>query len=420
MMARARRCLLLGALFLASRSAVAESAADVERAKQSFKAGAAAYAAGEYLAAIQALDAAYALTPLPAIAFSLAQAERKQYFVLHDRHHLERAIRLFRSYVEEVPSGGRRADALDALSQLEPLAAVGQERKNGEERGPAVRAEAPRSTRLVITSDTPRARLSLDGSLPLPSPLIREVEPGKHQVLVEAAGFYSVQRELTAASGELTAASIPLREKPSNLVLWTADDAEIYLDGVFVTEGGEGVSIKLASGFHDLAVARKGHEVASRQLVLERGGTQSLRVALEPTRLRIASQVLFISGGAALSAGLLLSALAIRAENRTEDFLARRKQENITDPDLVSYRAAVGNRDRYRAAAAISVASSVALFVTGIFLHELDQPTPQQLLRRTRGPSRRPGANDKAALGLELLPVLAPGNYGGALIQGAF
>jgi len=57
----------------------------VERAKASFKAGAAAYAAGEYLAAIQALDAAYSQTPIPAIAFSLAQAERKQYFVAHER-----------------------------------------------------------------------------------------------------------------------------------------------------------------------------------------------------------------------------------------------------------------------------------------------------------------------------------------------
>ena len=104
-----------------SGRAMAQDAAEVERAKESFKAGAAAYAAGEYLAAIQALDAAYTLTPLPAIAFSLAQAERKQYFVEHQREHLERAILLFRRYVEQVPSGGRRADALEALSQLEPL-----------------------------------------------------------------------------------------------------------------------------------------------------------------------------------------------------------------------------------------------------------------------------------------------------------
>ena len=59
-------------------------------ARQYFDAGAAAYAAGDYQAAIQAFDAAYALKPLPEIAFSLAQAERRQYFASHDAAHLDR------------------------------------------------------------------------------------------------------------------------------------------------------------------------------------------------------------------------------------------------------------------------------------------------------------------------------------------
>src|SRR6185503_10719588 len=105
----------------------------------------------------------------------------------------------------------------------------------------------------------------------------------------------------------------------------------------FVSEGGQGLTLKIASGFHDLAVAQKGHRVASRQLRLERGAAQNLRIVLEPTRLRVASQVLFISGGAALSAGLVLSALAIRAENRSEEFLGRRARQNVTSPELVSY-----------------------------------------------------------------------------------
>ena len=62
---------------------------EIERAKASFRAGANAYAAGDYPAAIQALEAAYELTPLPAIAFSLAQAERKQYGKTRRREHLE-------------------------------------------------------------------------------------------------------------------------------------------------------------------------------------------------------------------------------------------------------------------------------------------------------------------------------------------
>jgi hypothetical protein len=415
---KSKLCLSLFLLSFSTRAA-AQDPAELQRAKESFKAGAAAYAAGEYLAAIQALESAYALTPLPAIAFSLAQAERKQYFVGHEREHLDRAISLYRRYIEQVQSGGRRADALDALSQLEPLVAL----QDSRSKVPATAApiESQRSTRLVITSETPRARLSLDGSAPSPSPLIREVEPGRHHVVVEAPGFYPVRRELTAASGELTAATIPLREKPSTLALWTADDADIYLDGAFVTQGGQGVLLHLSSGFHDLAVAQKGHRVASRQLRLERGKSESLRFVLEPTGLRIASQGLFIGSGAAMSAGLVLSALAIRAENRTEDFLARRARQNVTTEELASYEGAIANRNRYRTAATVSVASSVGLFITALFLHELDEPRPQQLLRRTRGPKQRVTPTpDKTSARLELLPTWEPGSYGGALVQGAF
>jgi hypothetical protein len=189
---RLGRTPLIVASFLCFSGTASAQADAVERAKTSFKAGATAYAAGEYLAAIQALDAAYALTPIPAIAFSLAQAERRQYFVAHERAHLDRAVMLFRRYVDQVPSGGRRADALDALSQLEPLAATLP--SSGTPAAPAESNDV-RRTRLMITSEAPGASISIDGGPPAPSPLIREVSPGKHQVEVTAEGFYPDRRE---------------------------------------------------------------------------------------------------------------------------------------------------------------------------------------------------------------------------------
>jgi tetratricopeptide (TPR) repeat protein len=154
---RVRTLFAVVGLLHISATALAQSD-EVERAKASFKAGATAYAAGEYLAAIQALDAAYALTPIPAIAFSLAQAERRQYFVAHEREHLERAVLLFRRYVEQVPTGGRRADALDALSQLEPLAALPP---SGPATPTATDVDAIRRTRLMITSEAFRSTAGL-------------------------------------------------------------------------------------------------------------------------------------------------------------------------------------------------------------------------------------------------------------------
>jgi tetratricopeptide (TPR) repeat protein len=376
----------LGVLLFAlwPAAAAAQKPADVERAKESFNAGATAYAAGEYLAAIQALDTAYALTPLPAIAFSLAQAERKQYFVLHERHHLDRAITLFRKYLDEVPTGGRRTDAVDALSQLEPLAAL---QASSSAAPPA--SETVRGTRLLITSDAPGALVSVDGGPPAPSPFIREVEPGPHRVEVKAEGFYSTERELTAVAGELMPTAVPLREQPSTMVVWTAADAELYVNGSFVRQGGDGVTLQLPSGTHRLDVAKKGHRISSDVLELERGQTQTLHVTLLPTSQRKASHVLFISGGAALGAGLLLGGLALRAENSARHFLERQGQENVSSADLSAYHEDVTDRGRYRTAAAIALASSVGLFLTGLLLHELDLPNLQELHRPPRPTTAR-------------------------------
>jgi tetratricopeptide (TPR) repeat protein len=411
----------LGLLFgmgLHALPALADPPSDLERAKQSFKAGATAYAAGDYLAAIQALDAAYQLTPLPAIAFSLGQAERKQYFVDHGRAHLDRAISLFRKYVELSPVGSRRADALDALSQLEPLAAT-----EASAAAPAVpRAEEPvRRTRLLITSDAPGARLALDGAPAVASPLIREVLPGKHRVLVEALGFFASQRDVTAVAGELILAPVPLRERPSTLGIWTAADAEIYVDGAFLSQGGKGVLLELASGKHRLAVGQKGHGVALRELTLERGQAQAVRIELEPTAQRISADALFIGGGAALGASLVFSALTVRSEGQAEAFLGRRAHGNVSSAELYGYNASLSDRNRYRIGTAVCLAAAAGFWITGLFLHELDQPNPQTLYR-TAPPSgaRLPPPTPPARrFPVQVAPSLSANGFG-ALLGGVF
>lgn len=408
-----KRCLILCTLLPAL--ARAQTPADIERAKEAFRAGAAAYAAGEFLAAIQALETAYQLTPKPAIAFSLAQAERRQYFVAHEREHLLRAIELFRRYVEQVPSGGRRADALDALSQLEPLAAAKQATPAAEQRA---ENNPVRRTRLLITSDAVGARLSLDGGPPRPSPLIAEVTPGKHRVSVDAQGYYPRERELLAVAGELVLAEVPLREQPSTLVVSTPDDAEVYIDGRFADQGGPHVTLQLRSGRHKIVVGQKGRRVWSRVVELERGKLHFVRVTLEQTGQRTAALALFISGGAALGGGIVLSAFAVRAEGRAQEFLGRRAGQNVSGGDLDDYHDAIEDRNRFRLASIVSLASAGGLFVTGAFLHELDYPNPRELYR----PSFEPEADRDTARvseSLRVLPVLGSDGFGG-VVRGRF
>jgi hypothetical protein len=357
--------------------------ADVARAKESFRAGAAAYAAGQYAAAIVALEAAYELAPLPAIAFSLGQAERRQYFVDRRPEHLLRSIELFRRYVQQVQSGGRRSDALEALSQLEPLSVPFSDKSAV---APAPTSTAL-STRVMVVSEAPGALISIDGAEPQSSPLIREVSAGKHRVSVAAPGFQNAEREVLALSGELMPISVPLAELPSTVSVSAPDDAEIYVDGAFVSPGGENVILQVKSGRHRVSVAEVGHEVSSRVLDLERGGRQSVRFDLEPTTQRFASHGLLIGGAAVLGAGALLGALAIQSENEAQAFLERRADRNASTAELVRYNADVTRRNRYRLLAGASFATSVGLVVTGLFLHELDMPGPEELNRGGLGVS---------------------------------
>ena len=368
------------------------SAGDVERAKESFRVGAAAYSAGEYLAAISALDSAYALAPLPAIAFSLAQAERRQYFVDRQLEHLVRSVALFRRYLEQVSSGGRRADALDALAQLEPLVA-------SQQVAPQATARPP-STRLLVIAEASGARVWIDDD-ELIGAMIREVTPGKHRVVVRAPGYHDAERAVMAVAGELIPVSMVLAELPGTLEVQAPTAAEIYIDGAFASLGGN-VSLHVASGKHRISVSQNGHRMTTREVDMPRGGRQQVHIELEPTAQRMTSHVLLIGGAVALGAGTFLSVLAVESEDAAQDFLARQDRENVSTAELVRYQADVERRNRYRLMAGVNFAASLGLLVTGLFLHELDQPRAEELNRN-----------------VELEADIAPGHLG-ARLQGAF
>lgn len=405
------------ALLCASPAAFAQNPSERERAKASFKAGANAYAAGDYLAAIQALEAAYQLTPLPAIAFSLAQAERKQYAVTKQRSHLERAVELFQIYVQREPNGARVADASLALAELRPQLAAPP---SPAPPLPTPQTESPeRPTRVMIVADVPGARVALDGHVVGPTPLIREVSPGKHRARVSAPGYLDVERDVTAVAGELILSEVRLPERPTFLYVWAPDGSDIYVDGVYVTPGGPLATIPLATGVHQLAVSKPGKVLVRRDFRLQRGQTHTEYVTLEDTTQRTLSRALFIGSGVALGAGVVLSAFAIRSENKAEDFLNSRDPDVhgsvrpdrfATSPaDLAAYNAALSERVRFRTAAAIGIASSVGMFITGLFLHEMDRPNVSAPPRRDRDSNR-----DSARFSIE--PAVGTGDPGASLL----
>ncbi len=381
------RWLLAGMLSVLSPALAFAQGRDVDRAKEYFRAGAAAYAAGDYLAAIQALESAYAITPLPAIAFSLAQAERRQYFASREPARLRRAIELFRLYLEQVKSGGRRADATDALAQLEMLAVTGGKRSG--ETGVLARQESAK-TRLMVSCEAPKATISLDGAKPVPSPLIAEVKPGKHTLTVSAPGFFTDTRSASAIAGSLVPVEVRLRERPAIIFVRGQSDADLYVDGSFAGRIGSGRRLELASGSHLVSVAKNGRKVVRVETELGPGETRTVAAKLEWTGERRASMALFVTSAAAFGGGMFLSALAIREENRAEGILGRRTSSNISPADLADYEDAIRVRGQFRAAAVASFAASAGALVTGAVLYAFDKPDLKEVLPQRSNDRKRP------------------------------
>ncbi|HEX6277616.1 MAG TPA: PEGA domain-containing protein, partial [Polyangiaceae bacterium] len=334
-----RLCALGLAVSLAAlpRAAKAE---DVETSKTLFKAGAAAYTAGDYLAAIQALEAAYRLTPLPAIAFSLAQAERRQFFASRKTTHLTRAIELYRLYLTQVPSGGRRADAVDALGQLEPLALAAPRAPDAEGGAEPSRRESEK-TRLMVTSEAPRATVSLDGAGPVPAPLIVEVAPGEHAVSVNAPGFFGSERRVSAIAGALVPLDVTLEERPALVIVEPSGPVDLYVDGSYVGRVQMGARVELAAGAHELVFARKGRRLEQRTLELERGATVRVPVELHWTAQRMTAVSLLAVSGAAMLGGLGFTGLAVDRERAAQDLLDEREAGPWSEAELDAYDDAI-------------------------------------------------------------------------------
>ncbi len=378
---------------------------DLEHAKRSFHAGAAAYAAGEYLAAIQAFEASYALTPFPAIAFSLAQAERRQYFVDHDTRHLARAIELFRRYLDQDPQGSRRGDAVEAISQLEPIMLL-QADATEQKRTP----EEARATRILVSTNTP-ARIAVDGGPSVPSPLIAEVTPGEHVISLEADGYHSVERSVIAVEGALVPVELALVEQPSTLLVQSDQDADFYLDGTLVGRNQNRLSLNRKAGRHRLIVSANGYAPHAVDVSLRRGRSTSVRVALRATKQRAVSRALFVAGGAGFVAGGVLGVLAWNSESDAREFLTKRREGNVSAKELTVYKEHVSERDAYRTAAFSSIGASALLVTTAWVLFELDEPRVEQYWEPAREtPDAEPknsaplweigGAPDGAELGL--------------------
>jgi hypothetical protein len=393
---------------VAPAAAAGDDAAQIEQAKMLFNAGAQAYEAGRFATAVQAFQQAYAIAPRPAILFSMAQAERKSYYVDKRPQDLRNAIAHYHTYLDQVPTGGRRGDAADALAELEPIAA----RLSPAEGSAAQAPPAEQKTRIMVTSQTGGAKAALDGGAPEDVPLIEEVTPGKHHVRVWADGYFDEERDALAAQGSLAAIDVPLREKPALLSVALDTKASIAVDGRLVATTPLAQPLELPSGTHVVAITKNGYKAFSREVTLAHGGSTRIDAKLEQSGQRTATWIVLGTAGAAAIAGGVFTGLAFVEQSNAQSVVDAKNRGPIMASDLASYNSDVSARDRWRTVAIASFGGAAGLLLVGGVLYFFDQPHVEAGPPPSESPRPAP---KKEPTEIGVLPWIAPTGAGAAL-----
>ncbi|MFT3772199.1 MAG: PEGA domain-containing protein [Minicystis sp.] len=402
------------AVLLAALPAAAQDA--TEQAKVMFNAGAQAYEAGKYPAAVQAFTEAYRLSPRPGILFSIAQAYRRQYTADKQPVNLRAAIKHYRDYVAKVEQGGRRADAVQALSELEPMA---------ERLGAAGEAAAPPpvakpQTQLMVSAQTKEALIALDGGKPVEAPLIAEVKPGKHRIHVEAPGFFPEDREVQAADGGVVALDISMREKPGLLTVVARDGTDVSIDGRVAATTPLARPIEVAPGRHFVALTKRGYKAITEDVDIGRGETKRVDGHLEMTGQRVGAYVLMGIGAAAVVSGGVLAGLAVREQRAAQTLDEKRlKTGALTLVDFADYQRHVRTRDDLRRAGGVALGGGVVLGATAVMLAVFDQPVINGARRDAASRPGAPAPVKDRPMEISAAPILLPGFYG-ASFTGSF
>ncbi len=399
------KSLVIAILVLSVSSAEADRAA----ALRYFRAGEKAYRAQSFAASAQSFYQAFQELPLPEIAFSAAQAYRRQYRVENKREYVERSVEMYRFYLDKVKTGGRIGDAADSLGEMESeLAKLGGMQK------PAVAVEltqlgvlvnlvgATTATSMTEIEDTRAAApaitvtATLDGKAVEPDKMV-DVEPGDHVFHVEAKGYAPADKKGRAIKGRSDFVEVELQPLPAHVAITTEPGARISIDG-----RGIGVApvapIELASGRHVLTVVRRGRQPISHEIVVVQGDTYRIDQALSPTTQRRAVKWV------ALGAGVLgvvtgVSAIAAAIEDgNASDKLAQLRMGSQDASVLADYRRSQDRRDQLVTGTWFAGGAALAVGTVALVMFYADTPSAE---------------------GVRVTPLMSA-NSGGASVIGRF
>ena len=379
------------ALILVAALATRAAADDPKAAERYFRAGEKAYKAQNFGAAANLFESAYKELPLPEIAFSAAQAYRRQYRVEPKPEYVKRAVELYGVYLDKVKTGGRVGVAADSYGEMKreldrlgisagPSRPVVTEEKTQLGINPELEGEAG-ARGMTEVGDLPDASAAkiittIDGKPVAPYELI-DVTPGPHQIHVEAEGYLPADRTERAIKGAQSLVDVKLMPKPAKVTVKVEGGARVRIDGR--AAGTAPGTFEVPAGKHVVTISRDGRIPIAREVMLARGQELAIDEDLEKTtRRRAVPWVLGVGGGLALVAiGTGLTGLVF--DGRASDTLHRiDTMGDATGSDRDTYNRQVRNRDRFVMAAWITGGAALVAGGLAAALYFGDEPSDER------------------------------------------
>jgi hypothetical protein len=414
-----RRTVVIASLLVAGTLHLAH-AEDRAMAERYFRLGEKAYQAQNFEAAGHNFEEAYKQFPLAEIAFSAAQAYRRQYRV--DSSHVEYAelsVKYYKIYLNDAKETGRRlGDAADSLGEMaRVLERTGTSGKMGapQEKKTLLGVSVVFADRTVAVAksgmheidedmdkddadkDAVIAKTMIDGK-PVELDALVDVTPGDHVVRAEAPGYKPVEQTTHVVTGVPRNVELTLQPLPAHVTVKTEEGANIIVDGRGVG-GAPQAPLELGGGSHVITIVRPGRKPVAHEVTVTRDQTLTLDIDLLPTtRRRAVPWVIGVGGGVAVGfAGFFLLG-AKYSDSQARDRLAELQSGNQPREVLDEYNDWKRRRDLSVDFAIISGGAAVAIGLTAAWMYYFDEPSSE---------------------GVKVVPY-SSGTGGGAAISGRF
>jgi len=256
--------LALTPLWLAPRDAAAQEDAAKEKAKEIFARGKADYDAGRFVEALAAFQEAYATKPVPMMLKIIAQTHEAL-------ENLPAAVDFYAQYQASNPKDADKvAEKLDALRKV--LAASW--------------------ATVELTSEPAGAEVWLNKKAGPPrgtTPVTLQLPAGTQTLLLEKAGFQTVQRAVKLTAGRPMTLGLALpAAMPTLTVRTTPVGADVLLDGAPI--GRTPFSQAVTGGARRLELRLSGHEPHVESVQLTAAHTAATPLIVEVTLRPLAAE----------------------------------------------------------------------------------------------------------------------------------